>query len=106
MACAYVQPATVKAHAPCFGQVTNIRLWPSPREDIGATSEPRLTSPDAGGCLMTIENDGADLADGRPPAGYPDMSAAHPAGEIARAEHRIVAYIVTAISGIEIGHVR
>jgi len=27
----------VKAHAPYFGQVSNIRLWPSPREDIGAT---------------------------------------------------------------------
>jgi hypothetical protein len=27
----------VKAHAPAYGQVTNIRLRPSPREDIGAT---------------------------------------------------------------------
>ena len=41
VACAHVQPATVKAHAPVgFLQVLNIRLRPSPREDIGATNEP------------------------------------------------------------------
>lgn len=31
----------VKAHAPVACQVTNIRLWPSPRVDIGATNEPK-----------------------------------------------------------------
>jgi hypothetical protein len=37
VACAYVQPATVKAHAPVpLAQVSNIRLRPPPREDIGA----------------------------------------------------------------------
>ncbi len=39
MACAHVQPATVKAHAPDCVQVSNIRLRPSPREDIGATQQ-------------------------------------------------------------------
>ena len=29
----------VKAHAPVCLQVSNIRLWPSPREDIGATMD-------------------------------------------------------------------
>ena len=40
MACAYVLGLGLKAHAPALdSQVTNSRLWPSPREDIRATTD-------------------------------------------------------------------
>ena len=43
MACAHVQPATVKAHAPVHSRFRTSGFRPSPQEDIGATRKPRLT---------------------------------------------------------------
>jgi len=39
VACAHVQPVTVKAHAPVHSRLLTSGFWPSPREDIGATNE-------------------------------------------------------------------
>lgn len=41
VACAHVQPATVKAHAPVTSRFRTSGSRPSPRVDIGATDEPR-----------------------------------------------------------------
>ncbi len=44
----------VKAHAPVCTQVSNIRLRPSPREDIGATREPKASASYPNGVITML----------------------------------------------------
>jgi hypothetical protein len=62
------------ACACAYGQVSNIRLWPSPREDIGATNRPKLKASPVMGTRMTLPSSSgwnrisvlpADRKDGR-----------------------------------------